>query len=314
MRAPLTEVTPTAQATTAAHELSAHPWSAYGLLCLATLCWAGNHIVGRYIAGTVPPGGLSVLRWLITVLVLLPFALPQIRRDWPALMARRWPMFWLALAGGGVFGTLQFVGLTYTTALNVAVFNSVVPVCIILANLAIFRDRVHWVQVEGIIISLIGVLAIIAKGDGRRLAELNFNGGDLLIIANMLLFGIYSACLRLKPDIHWLTFVMALAIVSGIVNLPLAAWEMAHGQVLQANAVTGLAILYTGLLSSAVAYAAWSVGVAKLGSARSGVFLHLIPLYGAILSTLFLGEQIQLFHIAGLAAILTGVALATRRA
>jgi drug/metabolite transporter (DMT)-like permease len=172
----------------------AHPWAAYGLLCVAPLCWAGNHIVGRYIAGNVPPGGLSVLRWVITCLVLLPFAIPHIRRDWPALMARRWPMFWLALAGGGVFGTLQFVGLTYTTALNVAVFNSVVPVCIILANLAIFRDRIHWMQIEGIVISLIGVLAIIAKGDGSRLAELNFNGGDLLIIGNMLLFGIYSAC------------------------------------------------------------------------------------------------------------------------
>jgi drug/metabolite transporter (DMT)-like permease len=292
---------------------AAHPWSAYGLLCLAPLCWAGNHIVGRFIAGAVPPGGLSVIRWMITCLVLLPFALPHIRRDWPALMARRWQMFWLALAGGGIFGTLQFVGLTYTTALNVAVFNSVVPVCIILANFAIFRDRVHWMQIEGIVISLIGVLAIIAKGDGSRLTELNFNGGDILIIGNMLLFGIYSSCLRLKPDVHWLTFVMALAVISGIVNVPLAAWEMAHGQVLHANSMTILAVLYTGIFSSAVAYASWSVGVATIGSSRSGVFLHLIPLYGAILSTLFLGEHIQPYHIAGLAAILTGVTLASRR-
>jgi drug/metabolite transporter (DMT)-like permease len=293
---------------------TAHPWQAYGLLCLAPLCWGGNHIVGRFIAGQVPPGGLSVIRWIITCLVLLPFALPHIRRDWPALMERRWPMFWLALAGGGVFGTLQFIGLAHTTALNVAVFNSVVPVCIILANLAIFRERVYWVQIEGIVISLIGVLAIIAKGDGSRLAELNFNGGDLLIIANMLLFGVYSSCLRLKPNVHWLTFVMALAVVSSVINIPLAAWEMSRGQVLQANTLTVLALLYTGIFSSAVAYAAWSVGVSAIGSGRSGVFLHLIPLYGAILSTLFLGEQIQPFHVAGLAAILTGVTLATRRA
>jgi drug/metabolite transporter (DMT)-like permease len=299
---------------TASTETAAHPWWAYGLLCLATLCWAGNHIVGRYIAGAVPPGGLSVLRWIITCLVLLPFALPQIRRDWPALMARRWQMFGLALAGGGVFGTLQFIGLAHTTALNVAVFNSIVPVCIILANLVIFRDRVHWMQVEGIIISLIGVLAIIAKGDGSRLSELNFSGGDILVIFNMLLFGVYSSCLRLKPDVHWLTFVLALAIISGVVNVPLAVWEMTHGHVLQANTMTVLAILYAGIFSSAVAYAAWSIGVTKIGSSRSGVFLHLVPLYGAILSTLFLGEQIQPFHIAGLAAILIGVSLATRRA
>ena len=298
----------------ASTERRAPLWSAYGLLCLATLCWAGNHIVGRYIAGHVPPGGLSVIRWIITCLILLPFALPHIRRDWPALMERRWAMVLLALAGGGIFGTLQFIGLTYTTALNVAVFNSVVPVCIILANLAIFRDRVYWVQIEGIIVSLIGVLAIISKGDGSRLASLNFNGGDILIIGNMLLFGIYSSCLRLKPNVHWLTFIIVLAAISCVVNIPLAAWELAQGRVLQANTMTVLAILYTGILSSAVAYASWSIGVAAIGSARSGVFLHLIPLYGAILSTLFLGEHIQAFHVAGLAAILVGVTLATRRA
>lgn len=297
-----------------AHQKTAHPWWAYGLLSLATLCWAGNHIVGRYIAGSVPPGGLSVIRWIITCLVLLPFALPQIRRDWPALMARRWPMFWLALAGGGLFGTLQFIGLAHTTALNVAVFNSIVPVCIILANFVIFREGVRWMQFQGIVISLLGVLAIIAKGDGSRLSQLNFSGGDLLVIFNMLLFGVYSACLRLKPNIHWLTFTMALAVISGVVNVPLAVWEMTNGQVLQPNTTTVLAVLYTGILSSAVGYAAWSVGVAAIGSARSGVFLHLVPLYGAILSTLFLGEQIQPFHIAGFAAILTGVTLATRRA
>jgi drug/metabolite transporter (DMT)-like permease len=292
----------------------AHPWLAYGLLATATLCWAGNHIVGRYIAGSVPPGGLAVLRWIVTCAVILPFAWPHLRRDWPVLAARPWPMVLLALAGGGIFGTLQFVALKHTTALNVAMFNSLVPVCIILANLAIFREGVHWVQVEGIIISLLGVLTIIAKGDGQRLAEFNFNGGDILVIGNMLLFGVYSACLRLKPDIHWLTFTLALAVVSGIANIPFAAWEMANGEILQATGLTAFAVLYAGIFSSAVAYACWSIGVARIGSSRSGVFLHLIPLYGALLSTLFLGEHIQPFHIAGLAAILTGVSLATRRA
>jgi drug/metabolite transporter (DMT)-like permease len=289
------------------------PWAAYGLLALATLCWAGNHIVGRFIAGVVPPGGLAVVRWLLTIAVVLPFAWSQVRRDWPALLARRWQMVFLALAGGGIFGTLQFVGLTYTTALNVAMFNSLVPVCIILANLAIFRERVYWVQVEGIIISLLGVLTIIAKGDGSRLAEFNFNGGDILVIGNMLLFGVYSACLRLKPNIHWLTFTVCLAVVSCLANIPYACWEMAQGQYLQPNAPTAFAILYTGILSSAVAYASWSIGVSIIGSSRSGVFLHLIPVYGAILSTLFLGEHVQTFHIIGLVAILTGVTLATRR-
>jgi drug/metabolite transporter (DMT)-like permease len=305
------DTAPTSDAAVAAGRT---PWPAYGLLALAALCWAGNHIVGRFVAGIVPPGGLAVVRWLLAVAVLLPFAWPHLRRDWPALMERRWPMIWLALAGGGVFGTLQFVGLNHTSAINTAMFNSLVPVCIILANFAIFREGVHWVQLEGILISLIGVLTIVAKGDGQRLASLNFNGGDLVIIGNMMLFGVYSACLRLKPAVHWLTFSVALAAVSCVANVPLAAWEMSQGEFLQPSMITGAAVLYVGLISSALAYAAWSVGVSAIGSARSGVFLHLIPLYGAILSSLFLGEHIQPFHVAGLAAILTGVTLASRRA
>jgi drug/metabolite transporter (DMT)-like permease len=286
------------------------PWLAYGLLALAALCWAGNHVVGRFVAGSVPPGGLAVLRWLITVLVLWPFAAPYIRRDWPALRAGWRPLVLLALAGGGIFGTLQFVALAMTSALNVAVFNSVVPVCILIANLLIFAERVSGRQGLGIFVSLGGVLVIIAKGDAGRLASLNFNAGDLLVIANMLLFGIYSACLRLKPNIHWLTFTVALAVVSGLANVPVAIWETVNGQILQPTLLTLWSVLYVGVLSSALAYAAWSVGVGIIGSARAGAFLHLIPLYGAILSTLFLGEQIQPFHVGGLVAILAGVTLA----
>jgi drug/metabolite transporter (DMT)-like permease len=313
---PVLDARPTMQKsadTSSSDTSSAQPWLAYGLLALAPLCWAGNHIVGRFIAGQVPPGGLAVFRWLVTCVVLLPFAAQHWRRDWPALRAGGVPMVLLALTGGGIFGTLQYVGLNYTTALNVAMFNSLVPVCIILANLAIFRERVHRVQIEGIIISLLGVLTIIAKGDWQRLSALNFNGGDILVIANMMLFGVYSSCLRLKPNIHWLTFTLVLALVSGIANLPFAAWEMAHGNTLQANTMTAVAILYAGIFSSAVAYAAWSIGVARIGSGRSGAFLHLIPLYGAGLSSLFLGEHIQPFHLVGIAAILTGVTLAARR-
>ena len=286
--------------------------NAYLLLAIGPFFWAGNHILGRAIAGHVPPGGLSVLRWLLAAIVLLPFAISHLRRDWPALRERPWTMVLLAMAGGGLFGTLQFIALQSTAALNAAVLNSTVPAFIVVAAALIFRDAVRPLQVIGIVISLAGVLSIIAKGDPAALRKLSFNGGDLLLVANMALFAVYSACLRLRPAMHWMTFVIALSVVSAIGNVPLALWEIWDGEPLQADLTTLFAVLYVGICTSTIAYACWSRGVELIGAARAGVFLHLVPLYGALLSTLLLGEAVRPYHIFGLALILTGVTLASR--
>ena len=287
--------------------------SPYLFLAIAPLCWAGNHIVGRAIVGLVPPGGLSLLRWLLSAAVLLPFAIPHVRRDWQALRAKPWTVMLLAMAGGGLFGTMQFVGLQYTVALNAAVFNSTVPAFIVIAAGLIFRDAVRPIQVFGILTSLVGVIIIIGKGDPAVLGELRFNMGDIIIIANMALFAVYSACLRLTPALHWMTFMLVLSVVSALANVPLAIWEHFDGEPLEATWPTILAVSYAGIFTSVIAYACWSRGVELIGAARAGVFLHLVPLYGAMLSTLLLGEAVRPFHIIGLGLILTGVTLAARK-
>jgi drug/metabolite transporter (DMT)-like permease len=287
--------------------------NAYLFLAIAPLCWAGNHILGRAIAGQVPPGGLAVLRWLLAACILLPFALPHLRRDWQALSEKPWTIVLLAMAGGGLFGTLQFIALQSTAALNAAMLNSTVPAFIVVAAGVIFRDAVRPLQVTGIVVSLAGVIGIIGKGDLTTLQQLSFNGGDLLLVANMALFAVYSACLRLRPPLHWMTFMIALSVVSAIGNVPLAAWEFIDGEPLQTTGLTLFAVVYAGMCTSVIAYACWSRGVELIGAARAGVFLHLVPLYGALLSTLLLGEAIRPYHIFGLAFILIGVSLASRK-
>ncbi len=287
--------------------------SPYLLLCIAPLCWAGNHIVGRAIVGLVPPGGLSLARWLLSAAVLLPFALPHLRRDWTSLSAKPFTIVLLSMAGGGLFGTLQFIALQYTAALNAAVFNSTVPAFIVIAAGLIFRDAVRPIQVLGILTSLFGVIVMIGKGDPAVLLAMQFNFGDVLLIANMALFAVYSACLRLKPNVHWLTFMLVLSVVSALGNVPLAVWEHFDGEPLMPNWPTLLSVVYAGIFTSVIAYACWSRAIEQIGAARAGVFLHLVPLYGALLSTLLLGETIRPFHIVGLGLILTGVTLAARR-
>lgn len=291
--------------------------AAYLMLTATAMCWAGNHVVGRWIAAPdmtpVPPGGLSTLRWLLATLVLLPFAWRHVVADWPRIMERRWIVLFLGLLGGTTFTVMQYYGLRYTTAVNVSVLNSVTPAAIIVAGVLLFRDAVHAPQVAGIGVSLVGVLVIMAHGELAQLLGLTFNRGDVLVCINMVLFAIFSTCLRLRPELHWLTFTTVMSAVACIGSIPAMLVETAIGEPVRATWPTVIAIVYTGLFTSVVAYLAWNTGVSILGPQRAGAFLHLVPVFGALLSMLFLGEEPRPFHAVGLLLIITGVTLAARK-
>ncbi len=290
--------------------------SSFMVLALAPLCWSGNHIVGRWVAGEVPPvppGGLSVLRWLLAFLILLPFAWRHLRSDWPVLRANLGLVLFLFTLGGTLFSFLQYYALRYTTAINIGVLNSVAPALIVVAGVIIFRDRVRGWQMAGIASSLLGVLVIITQGALDTLLSLSFNAGDLIGLSTMTIWAVYTACLRLKPNVHWLTFMLAMTVVSCIGCLPVMAVETWAGNGLRATWMTAFAVVYVAVFSSLVAYMAWTYGIISLGSHRAGAFLHLIPLFSAGLSIMLLGEEPRLFHAVGLALIVTGVTIAVRR-
>ena len=283
------------------------------LLALAALAWSGNHIVARYIGGHVPSWSLNFVRWLLVALLLALFAGPALVRDWTVIKRHWLVLAFLGALGGGLFGALQYVGLKYTGALNMGVMNSVAPALIALASFLIFRDRIGWLQVLGICISLSGVVAIVSKLDLEILQNFAFNRGDLIIVANMAMWAVYSACLRLRPKIATTSFLFTLAIAAALVTLPFAALEYLQGEQLVLDEITVGAAIYAAVFSSILAYMCWGRGIETLGVARAGAFLHLVPLFGALLATTLLGEQLGLHHFVGFALILFGVTLAVRR-
>ncbi|MBW8903011.1 MAG: DMT family transporter, partial [Bradyrhizobium sp.] len=295
---------------TLAHRLFGN---AYLLLAVASLCWSGNHLMGRAIAGHVPPLAISTLRWLLAAALVYPFVRKQLSVDWPLIRERLGVLIYLSLLGGAVFGALQFVGLQFTTALNVSVLNSLAPLFIAAASAVMFRDRLTTGQAVGIAVSLGGVLAIITKLDAGVLAHLSFNIGDLVILANMLLWGIYSASLRWRPRIHPFSFMFIFALISGIAMLPAMAWEYTTGFVLQPTPLTFFAITFVTLFSTITAFVCWTRGVELIGPNWAGVFLHLVPIYSALLTGVLLGEALMGYHVVGFALILLGVTCAARR-
>jgi len=286
----------------------------YLLLTLTPLFWGGNFVLGRGVHEFFPPIALACIRWTLAFLIILPFAWPHLRRDWPVIR-RHWPwLVFLGATGAGSFNTLTYIGLNHTPALNALVINSSGPVMIALASFIFFSDRLTPRQIFGIGISLVGVIVVVSKGDLQALAQLQFNNGDLWVLAAMAVWGVYTAFLRKRPaEIHWLSLAAALFGVAAAINIPLFAWENAYVRSLTLSTEALLAIGYVAIFPSILAYVFYTRGVELIGGNRAGVFLHLIPLFGSTLAILILGEQPLWSHAAGFALILSGVTIAARQ-
>lgn len=287
--------------------------SPYLLLTLANLLWAGNWIVGRAFRGELPPVALSFWRWMVALLCLLPVSLPQLRRDWPQLRAA-WP--WLLLYGAlgtAGYNALAYQGLQYTTAINGTLLNSFVPIMIVLISWLLLGRRLHGRELAGILVSFAGVLGIVAHGDPQRLRELSLNVGDFWILASVLAWSAYTLLLSRRPVVHPLTFLTAITVTGLLVLLPFYLGEMASGRHLVPSAAAIGGIVYTGVGPAFLGYILWNRGVAEVGPARAGLFMHLIPAFGILLSMVFLDERPATYHAVGIGLIFAGIWLNTRR-
>lgn len=289
------------------------PAAAYVLLVITMLCWAGNFVVGRWVAGHVPPLTLAALRWTGASLLILPLARAHLRADWPLIRAHVPMLIFLGVMGSGVFNTLQYIALTQTTATSAAVINSSGPVMIALAAVLFFGARLRLVQAAGIAVSLVGVAIVLSRGDLAQLASLGHNRGDVLMVVAVVGWAFYTSLLHKRPAIHPLSFAALTYMVAAALNLPLSAAELAAGAHVEASTRALAAIAYTAVFPSLIAYLCYARGIEIIGATRGGVFMHLIPLFAGVLSMVFLGEAPHLYHAAGFALILAGVFLAARK-
>jgi drug/metabolite transporter (DMT)-like permease len=287
--------------------------NAYLLLVLTTLFWAGNHAIGRWSAGLVPPVTLAFMRWSGAALLVLPLAWPLLKRDWPAIRANLPILLALGLTGAGLFNTLQYIALNGTTATNAGIINSASPVLIALLAFALYGDRVRPAQIAGIGMSLIGVLVVVGKGSLATLASLEVNHGDLVMLAAVVIWALYTVLLRKRPAMHVLSFAAVTYVIASALNALLAAFEVASGASVTWSAPVVAAILYTAIFPSFLAYLFFNRGVEIIGPTRAGAFMHLVPLFTVALAMIFLGEEPHFYHAAGLALILAGVWTAARR-
>ena len=286
-----------------------HP---YILLTLTTLFWSGNMVVGRAIRDDVPPLSLAFWRWAIALALTLPLALPHLRTQWPQLKRSWRAVVLLGLLGVGGYNTLAYVALQTTDATNAVLLNSFIPIATIALYWAFLKKHLHGAEWLGVLISLAGVTAIVTRGEVAALAGLTLNVGDLWMLLAVLVWALYTIGLQWRPTgVHPMLMLAAFITVGLIALAPAYAWEIAQGRAIHATPGALAGVVYTGTLPSFVGYIFYNRAVGEVGASKASLFIHLMPVFGTVLSAAFLGEVPQTYHFVGIALIFAGIYLTT---
>ncbi|MGA8050769.1 MAG: DMT family transporter [Burkholderiales bacterium] len=290
--------------------------TAYLVLLATLLLWSGNWIVARAVRADVAPGVATAGRLLIVLAVLLPFAWRTLPAKLRALERRDWRVLGaLGFFGGGLHLAMQWLGLHYTTATSGTLYLSTSPIFIMLLASPLLGEPIAPRQWAGVLVSFCGVTLIATHGHPAAVATLSLNLGDLLALGSMAMWAAYTVFLRLRRDaLNTIEFLCVICVFGLGCMSPWVAWEVLRGTQVLLSPLGMLAVAYSAIGSLLLAYAGWSYVVTRLGAARAGATMHLMPALAVVLAAIFLGEYPRWFHFAGIALILGGVTLSAVRA
>jgi drug/metabolite transporter (DMT)-like permease len=286
-------------------------FTAWLVLAATLLLWSGNWIVARAVRDDISPGLATAGRLVIVIVLLGPFAWRGLREKLPGFSRRDWKILWLlGLSGGGLHLALQWLGLHYTTATSATLYLSTAPIFILLLAAPLLGERIAGQQWLGVAISFLGVALIGMQG---QLVNPSFNFGDLCALASMAMWGSYTVFLRLRRDaLDTAEFLTLVCLLGLVLMVPWVIAELWLGAMLALSPAGMAAVLYSAIGSLLLAYAGWSYVVKRMGAARAGATMHLMPAIAVGLAALFLKEYPVWYHFAGIALILAGVTLSTR--
>jgi drug/metabolite transporter (DMT)-like permease len=283
------------------------------LVCITYLVWSINIVLGRYASGHIPPIALAFWRWAPAFVLLLPFAWPHLKRDWPVVLRHMPLTLTLSVFGISGYSAFAYLGLQYTEAINALLIQSIMPMAVGLMAYLLFGDRLGRMQMAGIALSFLGVVTLLLRGDVTVLHSIAFNRGDVLFRAAMLIFAFYSALVKKRPPLHPLSFLAVTTGLGTAMLAPFYVWEIASGAQMVLDATTFWILAYIGILSSLVAYFCFNRGIELLGPNRAAALYPLIVVFGSAIAILFLGERPRLYHLASFALVLLGLVMATRQ-
>ena len=285
---------------------------AYPLLVATTLAWGLNAVAGKFAVGHISPLLLTHLRWGGAFIAALPFAWPYLKQDWPVIRRHAPLLIAYGAIGFTGFNAALYSALNHTSAINVVIEQAGMPGVIFALNFLLLRETITARQLLGFVITVSGVALIVSGGQLSRLLALDLNRGDALMLVAITCYGGYTAALRIKPPMHWLSFIAVISATAWAGSLPFAGWEFATNTIVWPDAIGLSVVAFAALVPGLIAQSAFIRGNELIGGNRAGIFLNLVPIFGTLLSVLLLGERLHVFHVVALTLVLGGIALAER--
>ena len=284
--------------------------NAYVVLPAASLMWAGNSIIGKVAIGQVTPMGLTFMRWVIVCWILALFYRKEARAALPILLPRwRWVVA-MSLLGYTAFNALVYVAAHHTSGINLTMLQACIPIFVLIGGAILFRSRIGGLQAIGTLMALVGVVVVATKGDFDRLAGLRFNIGDIYILIACALYAGFTLGLRYRPAVSGFSLFIWFAIVALIGSAPLLAYEVLQGEFFWPTPLGWLMLAYIGLCPSLLSQIFYIRGVELIGPARAGLFINLIPVFGALMAVVLLGEPFAFAEVTSATLVFGGIAMA----
>ena len=289
--------------------------TAYIFLILATLFWSGNFIVGKAASlFEIPPFTLNFYRWTFAWLILAPFTLKEIYRSKSHILKNLKYVLILGITSITLFNSIVYYSLQFTQVISGVLMISTIPVMIILFSSLLKIEKTNFFQLIGVFFSMLGVIVIVSQLNLEKIKELSFNKGDLSIIVAMLSWALYSALLkRKKLELSQLSLLQVIISSGLIFLLPVYLIEMSLGRHVVLELPFFLTLSYVVLFPGLASFICWIKGIAIIGANRSGIFLHLMPIFSTILAIIIFKEKFMIYHLIGAILIITGIVLSSKK-
>ncbi len=288
---------------------------AYLILILTTIFWSGNFIVGK-AASTfqIPPFSLNFYRWVFAGLILFPFTYKEILNKKKYILENIGFFIILGITSITIFNSIVYYSLYYTQVISGILMISTIPVWIIFISSILNIEKTNIFQIIGVIFSLTGVIFIITKADLNLIKNLDFNKGDLSMVVAMFSWAVYSALLKSKKyEISQFALLQVVIITGLIFLIPIYFIEMYLGHLIVLGKPFILTLTYVVLFPGLAAFFFWIKGISLIGANRAGIFLHLMPIFGAAMAMIIFDEKFMYYHIFGAIFIVAGIALSNKK-
>jgi len=281
-------------------------------LTLAALIWAGHAVVGRLAVGQIAPMTLTFGRWTVALGPIVFAARGSLWRDLEIMRGR-----WLFIGAMGALGFTGFNALFYvaahrTGAINLSVIQGAIPALVLIGARVVLGVKARALQALGAFAAMLGVAAIASQGDFAKLAGLSFNSGDLMVLVACVFYAGYTIGLRDRPRVSSASLLAGMALAAFVTSIPLFIWEVASGDFVWPTGRGLLVLLYAALGPAFLSQVFYIRGVELIGPGRAGVFVNLAPAFGAVMAVVLLGEPFAAYHVAALALVIGGIAIAQR--